>query len=441
MHDAVDSAVDVLADDLVALLQSLVRTPSVTGDERSAQRAIESCYRALGLRTDLVVSTRADLETHPAFCDDGLPFDDRVNVIGRWQGTGGGQSLILNGHIDVVPPGERSAWREDPWGARVVDRQLYGRGACDMKAGLCASIYAVRALQAIGFQPAGDIVLQSVVAEETGGIGTLTTIVHGYRADACIITEPTGLMMWTAQSGALTFRLSLQGLAAHAALKSQGVSAVELFVPIIEMLQRLDAERHRRFRHPLFANPTNIAPISIGTVRAGDWHSTVPSTLVAEGRFGVFPGESIESARAVLAAALEAEAARHPWLADHPPLLEWFEGQFESGEIDPQAPIVQTVANNHHRVTGLESAIGGVSSGTDARLFTRHADVPTVLYGPGDVGRAHAVDEFVDIDQVVTCAKVLAHTIIDWCGASAADDARPAIAFPARDGGSLRASR
>lgn len=418
MHAAVDRAIDAARDDLIAFLRTLVQTPSITGHERAAQRVIEAQYRTLGLDVDVVESTRAALEAHPAFSDDGLPFTDRVNVVGRWRGDGRGRSLILNGHIDVVPPGEIDRWTVDPWSGLVRDGDVFGRGACDMKGGLSAATFAVRALKAIGFRPAGDILLESVVAEETGGIGSLTTIVHGYRADACIITEPTGLTMWTAQSGALTFRITVRGLAAHAAFKSRGVSAIELFLPIVDMLQRLDVERHTRHPHPLFDDPSNIAPISIGTVRGGDWPSTVPALLVAEGRFGVFPGESIEEARDALARALESVVECHPWFAQHPPELEWFEGQFESGEVDPDSPIVHTVARSHRRVHDSDAGIGAVSSGTDARLFTRHANIPTVLYGPGNVAQAHAVDERISIDEVVRCTKVLAHAIIDWCGPS-----------------------
>lgn len=417
MHAAVDLAVDLLRDELTAFLQALVRTPSVTGSEQAAQLMIAAKYRSLGLVTDIVESTHAALDGHPAFSDDGIAFVERINVIGRWPGTGGGRSLILNGHIDVVPPGDSARWTVDPWSGAIHDGRLYGRGACDMKSGLCSVVFAIQALQSIGFHPAGDVLAQSVVAEETGGIGTLTTIVHGYRADACIIAEPTNLKMWTAQSGALTFRITIHGLAAHAAMKSQGVSAIEAFVPILTMLQRLDVERHRRFQHPLFEDPSNIAPISVGILRAGDWHSTVPAVLVAEGRFGVFPGESVDAARAALVQALDEEAARHPWLATHPPQLEWFEGQFESGEVPVDAAIVQALARGHQRVTATDAVVGAVSSGTDARLFTRHAEIPTVLYGPGDVAQAHAADEFVSIDEVVQCTKVLAHTIIDWCGA------------------------
>jgi acetylornithine deacetylase len=409
------SAIDALSEELVAFLRSLVRLPSVSGAEQAAQRAIAEKYRAIGLETEFVLSRREDIAGHPAFCDDGIPFVDRTNVVGRWRGAGGGRSLILNGHMDVVPPGDITQWTHDPWSGDIVDGRLYGRGACDMKAGLAAAAMAVQALRDIGFHPRGDVLLESVIGEESGGVGTLTTIVAGYRADACVIMEPTALVMCPIQSGALTFRITVRGRAAHACVKPSGVSAIEEFAPILEMLQRLNAERHARFRHPLYEDPANVAPISVGTVRSGDWHSTVPDLLVAEGRFGVFPGESVEDARRALADAISAESARHPWLAAHPPELEWFEGQFESGETAPDAPIVATLARQHEEVIGRPAEMKAVTFGSDLRLFTRHAGIPTVTYGPGSFMVAHSADEFVPIAEVVSCAKILAGVIVDWC--------------------------
>jgi acetylornithine deacetylase len=416
LHQSIDTAVDGLRDELIAFVQSLVRLPSISGAEQAAQHAIADKYRALRLATDVVASSRAELEGHPAFSDDGFLFIDRLNVIGQWRGAGDGRSLILNGHMDVVPLGDVKQWTQDPWGGAVVGDRLYGRGACDMKAGLSAAVFAVQALQSIGVTPGGDVLLESVIGEESGGVGTLTTIVQGYRADACVIMEPTELNLYPVHSGALTFRITVRGRAAHACMKPQGVSAIEEFVPLLACLQRLNVERHARFENPLYADPANVAPISVGTVRAGDWHSTVPDMLVAEGRFGVFPGEPVDEARRVLADALRTEAERHPWLAEHPPVLEWFEGQFESGETPVDAPIVQSLGGVHQAVMGAAPAVRGVTFGADLRLFTRHAGIPTVMYGPGDTAVAHTADEFVPITQIVACTKVLARTIVDWCG-------------------------
>lgn len=413
----IDAAVEASRDELTRFLQALVRTPSLPGGEQDAQQLLANRYRELGLDTKVIRSERSELERHPAFCDDGVPFVDRLNVVAHWKGSGRGRSLILNGHVDVVPPGDLANWSVGPWSGELRDGHVYGRGSCDMKAGLTAGVFAIQALQTIGARPSGDVLVQSVIGEESGGVGSLTTIVKGYRADACIIMEPTELELCTVQSGALTFRLTIRGRAAHAALKSKGRSAIDEFAPIVQAISRLDVERHRQFEHPLFDDPTNIAPISIGTVRSGDWHSSVPDLLVAEGRFGVFPDESFDDARAVLAAAIEEAAASSDWLARHAPQLEWFEGQFESGETPHDAPVVREVARCHERATGRQPRLRGVPYGADLRLFTRHAGIPTLLYGPGSIDHAHAADEHVAIDDVLTCAKVLARTILGWGGA------------------------
>lgn len=412
----VDDAVDALAPELVEFARSLVRIPSVSGGEQAAQRAIAAKYESFGLETEIIPSVREEIESHPAFCDDAIPFVDRLNIIGRWRGTGGGRSLIVNGHMDVVPPGDLAKWTRDPWGGEIEGDRMYGRGACDMKSGLAAAAFAVRALQSIGVELRGDVLLESVIGEETGGVGSLTTIVRGYRADACIIVEPMNLRIAPVQTGALTFRITVHGKGAHACMKPHGVSAITEFMPIMAALEELNTDRHRRFQDALFDDPQNVASLSVGTVRAGDWPSTVPDILVAEGRLGVFPNESPEEARAALVATVNNVAARRGWLTEHPPVVEWVEGQFEPGATPLDAPIIERLACSHEAVLGVPPSVFGVPCGTDMRLFTRHAGIPTVLYGPGDVLHAHTADEFILLSQVVTCAKVLARTMVTWCG-------------------------
>ena len=412
----VDEAVDALAPELIEFAQSLVRIPSVSGNEQAAQRAMAANYESLGLEMDVFASSREAIESHPAFCDDGIPFVDRLNVVGRWRGRGEGQSLIVNGHMDVVPPGDLAKWTRDPWSGDIDGDRLYGRGACDMKSGLASAAFAVRALQSVGVKLRGDVILQSVIGEESGGVGTLSTIVRGYRADACIIPEPMALRISPVQTGALTFRLTVHGRSAHACMKPHGVSAVTEFLPIMAALEQLNTDRHRRFKDGLFEDPHNVASLSVGTVRAGDWPSTVPDVLVAEGRLGVFPNESIDEARAAFASAVSDAAAGSSWLVEHPPKIEWVEGQFEPGSTPLDAPIIERLACSHEAVVGVPPSVFGVPCGTDLRLFTRHAGIPTVLYGPGDVLHAHTADEFVSLSEVVTCTKVLARTMMTWCG-------------------------
>jgi acetylornithine deacetylase len=414
--------VDALRNELIVFLQKLVQLPSLPGQEQKAQHFVADKLRSLGLAVDVVSSELDELKHHPAFCDDGVPFLERLNVVGRWRGSGhtpksaAPRSLILNGHMDVVPTGSESLWSESPWSGAIRDGQLYGRGSCDMKAGVTANIFAIQTLQAVGFRPAADVLVESVIGEESGGVGTLTTIVKGFKADAAIITEPTRLHLCPVQSGALTFRVKVSGRAVHACMKPYGVSAIEKFYPVLQSVQELERKRHIEYRNPLYEDPNNIAPVNFGTIRAGEWPSTVPDELVVEGRFGVLPGESIEAARKAMATALSRAAVADAWLKDHPPELEWFEGQFESGQTSQDSPIVQTIADSHAQTFGKPPIVQGVTYGSDLRLFTNHGDTPAILYGPGNIFDAHTVDEHVALEEVVAATKVLAYIVTQWCG-------------------------
>ncbi len=416
------NAVDNAREDLISFLQKMVQSSSLPDHEHDVQNLIAKKLKAMGLEVEIVPSNFDDLRNHPAFGDDGFSPDKRINVVGRWHGTGSGDghSLILNGHVDVVPVGDLSLWDDSPWSGAIRDGRMYGRGSCDMKAGLCAGIFAVDVLQRLGYRPARDVLIESVIGEESGGIGTLTTIVKGYIADAVILLEPTRLEICPVQSGALTFRLTVSGRSIHAAMKPYGVSAIEKFALLLNAINSLEVERHRNFKHSLYEDPNNIAPINIGTVHGGEWHSTVPEEVMAEGRMGVLPGESNESARHALEETIQLTAASDSWLSLHPPRVEWFEGQFESGETPLDHPLIQQLSAAHQYVIGTPPALRGVTYGSDMRLFTNHAKIAATHYGPGDVGVAHAVNEFVPLDEVVTATKVVAHMITQWCGGNIA---------------------
>ena len=414
--------VDALQTEMTAFLARLVQFPTLPGREQAAQHFYADKLATLSCAPQILTSKREELENHPAFSDDFVPFDERLNVVARWSTTSKrsdkqpARTLILNGHMDVVPTSHESLWSASPWSGMVKDGKLYGRGSCDMKAGLTANVFAVQALQKLGFRPAADVLLESVIGEESGGVGTLTTIVKGFKADAAIISEPTSLRACPVQSGALTFRLKVAGLAIHACMKPHGVSAIEKFYPLLQSVQQLERQRHVDYRNSLYPDPNNIAPVNFGTIRGGEWPSTVPDEVVVEGRFGVLPEETTQDARRAMAAALNRAAADDPWLKDHPPKLEWVEGQFESGQTPLTDPIVDSLQKCHDAMLGEPAILQGVTYGSDLRLFTNHGKLPAVLYGPGNIQQAHTVDEWVDLQQVFSAAKVLAYLITQWCG-------------------------
>ena len=415
LHSIIDSTVNNMRDEIISFIQALVQSPSLANDEESVQKIIQSKLESLGLETKKVIVQFESIKNHPAFCDDGFSPDSRVNVIGQWKNGDAAKSLILNGHVDVVPTGPETVWNESPWSGSVRDNRIYGRGSCDMKAGLASGIFAIQVLQSIGFKPKGNVMVQSVVGEESGGCGTLTNIVKGYSGDAAVILEPTSLKVCPIQSGALTFRLKIPGQATHAAMRWDGISAIEKYNLIHQSIIKLEKERHQSFNVKYYKLSDRVAPINIGTIKGGEWHSTVPESVMVEGRFGVFPGESALDAKNAFENHLKKVANSDVWLKENPPILEWFEGQFESGQTNVNHSIIRALKHAYKNVKNNSAILEGVTYGSDLRLFTNHADIPAVLFGPGDVRLAHSANEYIEIEEVLTCVKIITNLIIKWC--------------------------
>jgi acetylornithine deacetylase len=314
----------------------------------------------------------------------------------------------------VVPAGDRSLWPGDPFDPRVADGAVHGRGACDMKGGLAAALAAVRALRDAGVRLARPLAVHSVVGEEDGGLGAWATLARGHTGDACVIPEPTDGAVTTAAAGALTFRLEVTGAAAHAAMRDRGVSAVELFEHVHRGLRDLEAQR-QPVGDPRFAGERYPYGISVGRVTAGNWASSVPDRLVAEGRYGVRIGEPVEAARAVLEQHLAGVCAAHPWLAAHPVRLTWTGGAFASGELPAGHPLLPAVRSAVADAGGGPAPERAVPAGTDLRLYAA-AGVPALHYGPGDLHLAHGPGERVPVAEVLTAARVLALLALRTCG-------------------------
>ena len=419
MHDIknkINKAINDNKDEIIAFVQELVRTPSLANHESGVQQIIHNKLNSIGLSSKIIPVIFSELEHHPAFNDDGFSPDSRINVTAVWKGKNNAKSLILNGHVDVVPIGPEKLWDDDPFSGNIIDGKIYGRGSCDMKAGLSSGLFAISILKYLGFAPDGDIIFQSVVGEESGGCGTLTNIVKGYNADAAIILEPTSLKLSPIQSGALTFRLKVPGKATHASMRWDGISAIEKYSLIHQSIINFEKERHDSFDVEYYQSKDRVAPINIGTIEGGQWHSTVPESIIAEGRLGVFPGESNAKARQCFEDHINKFAQSDNWLKDHPPVIEWFEGQFESGQTSLDHPLIKELGKTYTNVSNQDAIIEGVTYGSDLRLFTNHANIPSVLFGPGDVRLAHAANEYIPISEILISTEVIANMIVNWCG-------------------------
>ncbi|MET0913599.1 MAG: M20/M25/M40 family metallo-hydrolase, partial [Acidimicrobiales bacterium] len=207
LRRAVHEGIELVRADCTDLLRQLVATPSVTGDEVAAQAVVEQALSDLGLEVDAWCPTEVEVAGHPSFSDDGLALGTRPVVVGTLAGSeAGAPSLALNGHIDVVPVGRLDGWPVSPWNDRLDGDVLRGRGTCDMKGGLVAGIAAVAALLRQGLSPPGQVAVQSVIGEETGGVGTLAAVLRGHTADAAVVLEPTGLERCPVGAGAASFR-------------------------------------------------------------------------------------------------------------------------------------------------------------------------------------------------------------------------------------------
>jgi acetylornithine deacetylase len=416
---AIESAVAGLREPLIAALQELVRTESHTGNEGAVQNVVQRLMREQGLSVDVWEPSEEALAPYAEHVTLEGGFSGRPNVVGTLEGAGSGRSLILNGHIDTVDAADVTAWDADPHSGEIRDGVLFGRGSCDMKAGVITNLFALRALQAAGLTPGGKVIIESTISEEDGGSGALAAILRGYVADACIITEPTDLDIVVAHGGSLMFRLIVPGLAAHAATRNEGVSAVEKFSYLHAGLLAFEARRNAANNHPLYAHLENKIPLSIGTVRAGSWASTVPDLLIAEGRAGLAPGEDLETFKDEFAAEVQAIAAGDPWLREHPPRIEWLEGQFAPSQIATDHELVQLLGEAARAVLPETPSVSGVTYGADMRHFVNTGGMPCLMFGAGDVRQAHAPNESIIIEDILKATTILALFIARWCGVSA----------------------
>jgi acetylornithine deacetylase len=395
-------------------LRALVRVPSITGDEAAVADLAARKLADAGARVERLDLDVATSEADPDFPGLEMPRQTLPLVFGRL-GRPGGRRILLAGHLDVVPVGDLAAWTVDPWAGEVRGGRLYGRGACDMKGGVVSILAAVRALVGSGLADRldGELLVALVPSEEDGGSGMLAAIrslarQDGSVAEAAVITEPTQMEIVVAHAGALTFHLDVPGRAAHASVRTEGVSALDNLFTLVRALAEDETARNAAETDPLMTALGMPYPTIIGKVSGGDWASTVLDRVVAEGRYGVRLGQTPAEAEAELRACIEAACDGDPFLRDHPAAVAVTGGRFGSARVDPGGPLAVGLATAIRDATGREPAGRGAPYGADMRLLVHHGATPTVMFGPGDVHVAHSADEHVPLDEVVDCARGLA---------------------------------
>ena len=414
--DRILAAVDAGFEGQLAFTQALMRFASLRGQEADAQAFMAEAMAGRGLSVDRWKIDVDAIKDHPGFAPVAVSYDEAYNVVGTYlPPDNDGRSLILNGHIDVVPTGPEARWTRPPFEPYVQDGQLYGRGGGDMKAGLAGTLFAFDALRSAGLRPKGQIFFQSVVEEECTGNGALACLQRGYTADAALIPEPVHECLIRAQMGLLWFKMTVPGDPAHASgAYTAGVNAIERAWAIWLRLKALESEWNaQKGEHPPYGAHAHPVRFNLGKISGGEWVSSVPAECVMEIRVGVYPDWSIAHAKAVIEATI-ADAARSD--AGVPPPVVNYHGFHNPGYVLAGAESPERVLRQSHQAAfgaPLEDLLSSAS--TDARILGVFGKIPSLVYGPCCTA-AHGIDESVDIESVRRTTQVMALFIAQWCG-------------------------
>jgi acetylornithine deacetylase len=417
--------------ELVELLAALIGFDTTTHaigapprDEERLQRFLADRLERAGAKASLVEPDARELRPHPMI-PEGFSFDGRPQLVARFPAGGAGRTLLLNGHVDVVSVEPRAAWRSDPFVAAVEDGRVRGRGACDMKGGVAAMVFAAETLAELGVALAGELIVNTVSEEESTGAGGLASA-RTLSADGAIVPEPSGLAVWIACRGSLLPRIHIQGRAGHAGIPPKphaeggAVNAIEKTGLLLEAIARLREEWSHRPRHRFLA-PADAVPTMI---KGGEWLVSYPAECTLDVHLEYLPAEADESGwgsrvKDEFAAWIEAAAAADPWLCDHQPRIEWVDGEVPPAEVAEDDPLVVSLLATQ-RDLAARAELGGLDNWHDGATLTVEAGIPAVCFGPGDIAQAHTVDESVPIADLVACAQGIAIAAMRYCGVSSA---------------------
>ncbi|HEC92982.1 MAG TPA: ArgE/DapE family deacylase, partial [Candidatus Atribacteria bacterium] len=400
---------------LIEFTRDLIKIPSENppGNEKECQIFLAKKLKELGFDIDLFSPDDVkELFLHP-FYKHPKTYIDRPNLVGSLHGEKETQynSLILNGHVDVTKIENPDRWTHDPFGGEIDKGRIWGRGASDMKSGLASMIFAIHSILYAGFELEGNLYIESVVDEEGGGNGTLSTLLKGYTADAAIVTEPTNLNIMTSCRGGGTFRITVTGLSAHPSVKWRGVDPIEKMVKIYKSLEKCEKQRHEKGKKNILYRDLEIStPINIGYFSGGPSFKVTPSEATVGGWFEWLPDEEVSNVCNEISKSVEEVTKDDSWLKNNPPKIEFFRefGTYSPAyEINPRSPIVKELKHSYTEIFSKKPMVGGTGP-CDARYFPLVSGIPAVIFGPGELYSCHGVDEFVDIENLVNATKILA---------------------------------
>ena len=411
------NAVDESFEAQLEFTGELVRFPSVRGAEAGAQDFMAKQLTDRGYAVDRWKIELDDIAHLPGFSPVHTSYENAFNVVGAHRADNPkGKSLILNGHIDVVPTGPLEMWSSPPFEPRVENGWMYGRGAGDMKAGIAEAVFAMEALKRTGYRPAADVFIQSVIEEECTGNGALACLQRGYRADAALIPEPMGEQLIRAQVGVIWFQVKLSGHPVHVATAGTGANAVEAAFPIIQELHALEkAWNSQERRHAAFAQVDHPINLNVGRIEGGDWASSVPSWCTFDVRVAIFPEQNIDEARAEIEACIHQAAKQNSFLAKSPPEVVYHGFLAEGYELTGGEDAEAVLREAHQTVYQTPLTEVASTATTDARFFGLYADIPALVYGPNSE-LIHGFDERVEVESIRKNTQAMALFIADWCG-------------------------
>lgn len=390
------------------LLCRLIAFPSTTGTEGGVQEYLYDFLSRAGFPVRLSPIDESIVDDPDYTPVPGHEsYRGRPNVLVDLAGAGGGRSAILNSHTDVVPG------PDGMFEARSENGVVHGRGACDAKGQVVTILLALSALKELGVRLKGDVEAQFVIEEEAGGNGSLAAIAGGRRADAAVVLEPTGLGVRPANRGAAWFKLTVSGRSVHMGRYREGVNAFDEMLGLVPVLKEYEASlREASKGYPGFPDDPSPVVVNIGRVRGGDWPSTVPAECVVEGGIAFLPNRTARRIEEEVRALIEAKAT--PWAREHA-RFELAGLRNEAFETPAGDPAVRSFHRAAESLLGPRPLEGWVAS-CDARLFFHRGGMPTLVFGAGDLGQAHALDERIEMDDILRAAEVLATFLADWCG-------------------------
>ncbi len=423
VHARLAAAVDANWHAQVAWLATLVGFPSLRGQEGPCQDWIAREFSRRGWAVDRYTLAEVAMAHLPGFSPvKDTDYAQAVQVVASLRapasqdGPAKGRSLILQGHVDVVPTGPADMWSSPPFAPTVKDGRMYGRGANDMKSGVCAMVFALDALRTAGYLPTADVYVETVTEEESTGNGALSTLARGYRADACLIPEPTAAKVLRGTVGVMWFRLRIRGRPVHVSESERGTNAILSAFGLIEALRGHTRELNERVKsHPWFSRIPNPIKFNPGRIAGGDWASSTPAWCEIDCRIAVLPGMSLADFRVELSGVVMAAARQDPFLADNPPEVIWNGFQADDYVLEPGSDFETTVRAAHRHVHGEEPGESILPAVTDCRFYGRYYGIPSLAYGATGSG-SHGFDEFVELDSIKQVTLTIATFIADWCG-------------------------